>query len=68
MGDKIIEFIYDGSLQKRPKKLQNIFLLYSSKRIKLRLREFMNVGMKLSVHMPEQIIAACMLLPTLTEK
>ena len=61
MGNKIIGFIYDGSLEKRPKKLQNnVFVLYLPKRIKLR-PEFM----KLSVHMPELIIAACVLLPTL---
>ena len=68
MCDKITEFIYDGSLQKRHKKLQdNVFVLYLSKRIKLRPGEFINVDMKLSVHTHEQIIAACILLPTLTK-
>ena len=66
MGDKIIEFVYHDSLQKRPKNLQNnVFVLYSPKRIKLRKREIMNVNKKLSVHMPEQIIAACVILPIL---
>ena len=65
MDDKIIKFIYDSSLQKRPKKLQNnIFVLYLPKRIKLRPGEFINVDMKLSVCLPEQIIVACVLLPT----
>ena len=35
MGDKITEFIYNGSFQKRPKKLHCVFGLYSSKRIKV---------------------------------
>ena len=68
MNDKIIEFIYDGSLQKWPKKLQNnVFVLYSSKRIKVQPGEFINVDTKLSVHTPEKIIAACILLRTLTK-
>ena len=54
MDDKIIEFIYDSSLQKRLKKLQNnVFVLYSPKRIKLRPGEFINVDMELSVRMPQ---------------
>ena len=63
---KIIEFIFDSSLQKQPKKFQNnVFVLHSPKRIKVRPGEFINVDMKLSVRMPQQIIAACVLLPTL---
>ena len=59
MGNKIIGFIYDGSLEKRPKKLQNnVFVWYLPKRIKLR-PEFM----KLSVRMPELIIATCIFYP-----
>ena len=50
---------------KQTKKLQNnVFVLYSPKRIKLRPGEFINVDMELSVRMP-QTIAACVLLPTL---
>ena len=68
MGDKIIKFIYDGSLQKLPKKLQNsVFVLYSLKRIKRQPGEFINGDMKLSVHTPEQIITTCILLPTVTK-
>ena len=67
MDDKIIEFVYDSSLQKRLKKLQNnVFVLYSPKRIKLQPEEFINVDMKLSVRLSEQIIAACVLLPLWT--
>ena len=53
-------------MQERPKKLQNnVFVLYSPKRIKLRPGEFINVDMKLSVRLPEQTIGACVLLLTL---
>ena len=66
MSDKIIEFVYNSSLQKRPKKLQNnVFVLYLPKRIKLRPEEFINVEMKQSFCLPKQIIATCILLPTL---
>ena len=62
MVDEIIELIYNSSLQKRPKKLQNnVFVLYFPKRIKLRPVEFINVDMKLPVRIPEEIIAACVL-------
>ena len=66
MSVNIIEFIYNSSLQKRPKKLQNnVFVLYSPKRTKLLPGKFMNVDMKLSVCLPKEIIAAFILLPTL---
>ena len=67
-SDKIIKFIYDSGSQKGPKQLQNnVFVLYSPQRIKLRPGEFKHVNMKLAVRMPEQIIAACVLLPTLSK-
>ena len=43
----------------------NVFVLYLPKRIKLQPGEFINADMKLSVRLPEQIIAECLLLPTL---
>ena len=68
MIDKIIEFIYEASFQKRPKKLQNhVFVLCSPKRIKPQPGEFINVDMKLSIHTLEQIITACIVLTTLTK-
>ena len=67
VSDKIIEFIYDGGSQKGPKQLQNnVFVLYSPQRIKLRPGEFKHVNMKLAVRTPEQIIAACVLLSALS--
>ena len=67
-SDKIIKFIYDSGSQKGPKQLQNnVFVLYSPQRIKLRPGEFKHVNMKLAVRMPEQIIAACVLLQTLSK-
>ena len=66
MVDKINEFIYNRSFQKRPKKLQNnVFVVYSLRSIKLWPGELINVDMKLLVCMPEQTIAACILWPTL---
>ena len=53
-------------LAKTTKKIaeQHFFVLYSPKRIKLRPGDFINVDMKLSVRLTEQIIAASVLLPT----
>ena len=67
MSHKIIEFIYDNS-QKRPKTLQNnVFAFYSLNGIELGPGEFISVDMKMSLRLPEQIIAACVLLPTLSK-
>ena len=56
MDDKIIEFIYNSSWQK-PKELQNnIFVLHSPKRIKIRPEELINADMKLPVCLPEQLL------------
>ena len=64
MSNKVIEFIYDKTL-KRPKKLQNnVFVLYSTPRIRLQPGEFKKVDIKLSICLPEQIITACTLFPS----
>ena len=44
---------------------QRFCILFTPNRFKLRPGEFINVNMKLLVRIPEQIIAACVLLPTL---
>ena len=60
-----IEFTYDKTI-KRPKRLQNnVFVLYSPKRIKTQPGEFKN--MKLSTHLRENIITTCLLLPSFSE-
>ena len=67
MSSKVIEFIYDKTL-KRPKKLQNnVFVLYSPEKIRLQPAEFKKLDMKLSIHVPEQIITACTLLPSFSK-
>ena len=67
-SDKTIKFIYDSGSLKGPKQLQNnVSVLYSPQRIKLRPGVFKHINMKLGVRMPEQIIAACVLLPTLSK-
>ena len=67
MGNKVFEFVYNKTL-KRPKKLQNnLFVLYLLERIRLQPGEFKRVGMKLSIHLPEQIITACTLLSSFSE-
>ena len=61
MDDKIITSIYNSSLQKRPKKLQNnVFKLYIyiSKRIKLQPGHFINVDKKLFICLNELLLYA----------
>ena len=66
-SQKIIEFIY-GGLQKRLKQLEsNVFVLYLPERIKLQPGEFKHVNMKVVACVPEQTVAACVLLPTLSK-
>ena len=69
-SQKIIKFIYGGKERspKRLKQLQNnVFVLYLPERTQLRLGEFKHVNMKVAVRMPEQIVAACVLLPMLSK-
>ena len=67
MSNEIIEFIYEKML-KRPKKLRkNVFVLYLPERIRLQPGEFKKVDLKLSVCLPDQLIAVCVLLPSLSE-
>ena len=69
MSNKVIEFIYNKRLKiKQPKRLQNkVFVLYSPESIRLEPGEFKKVDMKLSIHLPEQIITACILLPSFSK-
>ena len=63
-----VEFIYDKS-KRRPKKLQNnVFVLLSSERIRLQSGESKKLDMKLSILLPNRLVLACTLLPTLCEK
>ena len=68
MADKIIEFIYDDSLQKQPMKLQKKeFVLYSPNRIKLQPGELTNDDIKLSVNTPQKTNVVSKLLSKFTK-
>ena len=63
MSYRFIEFIHNKTL-KRPKKMRNnVFVLHSPERIRLQSGELKKVDMKLSIHLPNEIIATCVLFP-----
>ena len=64
---KIVEFIYDKTIN-CPKRLRNnVLLIYSPERIRLQSGENSKLDMKLSIRPPNQIIFGCTLLPTFCE-
>ena len=64
---KIVEFIYDKTI-KCPKRLRNnVFVIYSPERIRLKPGENTKLDMKVSIRPPNQIIFECTLLPTFCE-
>ena len=65
---KFIEFIYSKGPPKHPKQLQNNgFVLYLPKRIRLQPGEFKHLDMKVTVWMPEEIVAVGAQLLTLSK-
>ena len=65
--NQTVEFIYDRTTR-RPRTLKNnVFVLYSSKRIRLQPSEKMNIDMKLKIRMQKNIVGSCTLLQTFDE-
>ena len=65
--NQTVEFIYDRTTR-RPRTLKNnVFVLYSSKRIRLQPGEKMNIDMKLKIRMQKNIVGSCTLLQTFDE-
>ena len=59
-----VEFIYDGTTR-RPRRLKNnVFVLYSPKRIQIQPGEKININMKVKIRMQKNIMDSCMLLQT----
>ena len=65
--NRTVEFIYDRTVR-RPRRLQNnVFVLYSPKRIRIQPGEKINIDMKLKIRMHKNIVGSCMLLQTFDE-
>ena len=66
MNRNCIEFIYDKTTR-RPRRLENnVFVLYSSERIKLQPGEIKSINMKIKLRLPNKLVGACTLLPSLS--
>ena len=63
MSNRFIEFI-DNKDAEMTKLWNNVFVLYSPERIRLQPGEFRKVYMKLSIRLPNEVIATCVLLPS----
>ena len=57
------EFIYDKRVR-RPKRLENVFILYAPERIRLQPGEIKEVKMKLKLKFSKNIVGTCVLLQT----
>ena len=62
-----VEFIYDRTTR-RPRRLKNnVFVLYSPKRIQRQPGKKININMKVKIRMQKNIMDSCMLYKHLTK-
>ena len=60
--NRTVEFNYDRTVR-RPRRLQNnVFVLYTPKRIQTQPGEKINIDMKLKVRLHKDIVGSCMLI------
>ena len=65
--NRTVEFIYNRTTR-RPRRLKNnVFVLYSPKRIRIQAGEKINIDMKLKIRMQKNIVGSCTLLQTFEE-
>ena len=65
MNRSCIEFIYDKTTR-RPRRLENnVFVLYSPERIELQPGDIKSINMKIKLRLPNNLVGACTLLPSL---
>ena len=65
--NRAVDFIYDRTTR-RPRSLKNnVFDLYSPKRIRIQPGEKINIDMKLKIRMQKNIVGSCTLLQTFDE-
>ena len=65
--NRTVEFIYNRTTR-RPRRLNNnVFVLFSPKRVRIQPGEKNNIDMKLKIRMQKNIIGSCTLLQTFDE-
>ena len=65
--NRTVEFIYDRTTRRSRRLKNNVFVLYSPKRIRIQLGEKININMKLKIRMQKNIVGSCTLLQTFEE-
>ena len=65
--NRTVEFIYDRTTRRARRLKNNVFVLYSPKRIRIQLGEKININMKLKIRMQKNIVGSCTLLQTFEE-
>ena len=65
--NQTVEFIYDRTTRRLRRLKNNVFALYSPKRIWIQPGEKINIDMKLKIRMQKSIVGSCTLLQTFDE-
>ena len=65
--NQTVEFIYDRTTRRLRRLKNNVFALYSLKRIWIQPGEKINIDMKLKIRMQKSIVGSCTLLQTFDE-
>ena len=67
MNGEAVEFIYDKSVH-RPKRLENnVFVLYTPERVRLKPGEIKTIKTKVKMRLPKNLIGCCTLLKTFSD-
>ena len=62
MSRKVIKFIYDRTTR-RPRRLENnVFVLYTPEKIRLKPGETQIIKTKIKIHLPKNLVGCCTLL------
>ena len=67
MNRNCIEFIYDKTTRRPRRPESNVFVLYSPERVKLHPGEIKSISMKIKLILPNNLVGACTLLPSLSD-
>ena len=67
MNRNCIKFIYDEITRGQKRLENNVFVLYSPKRINLQPGEIKSINMKVKLKLPNNLVGTCTLLLSLTE-
>ena len=67
MNGGTTEFIYDKSTPRSKRLENNVFVLYTPERIRLRPAEVKTIKMKVKIRLPKDLVGCCTLLKTFSD-